>query len=83
MNEKECLMLARWMLRAPIMDQYDILSDYIDPLDVEDAKQLGVVFANGKNYNYHSDIRGDEIDDGKAFLLAKALKWAIEKKGKL
>lgn len=81
--EEKYYEIASLMLRAPVLDWgenlYGTVDEYMEALDIEDAQKLGVVFLNEGKYHWYSDIRGDEIDDGKIYLLAHALKYAMEK----
>lgn len=85
MNDEYYNKIAKCMLYAPVLNwgeyegkpMYGTLDEYIGVLDVEDAERLGVYLSEGK-YHWYSDIRGDQIEEGKVCILAKALKYALE-----
>lgn len=67
----------RWMLNAQIFpDRHLYLKDWIDTPEEDEARELGVVFANGKGYAVHSDLRGDEIDDATSEILRRGMRHA-------
>jgi hypothetical protein len=63
---------AREMLRVSVMTDWQFL-DCMDEVDEATARELGVVFANGKGYNVFSDIRNDERQDALVELIKRAL----------
>ncbi|WP_103171550.1 hypothetical protein [Paracoccus sp. SY] len=68
--------IARRMMRVEVMENGPF-HEFMEYVDEGDARTLGVVFANGKGFHYHSDIRGDEQDDAKVELLKRALDAAL------
>lgn len=74
---------AHEMLRVQLFPDTPLdnltLFDFIEMLDEEESVAAGILFADGKGYNSYSDIRGDEIDDGKALILVRAIKAALSK----
>lgn len=68
--------IARKMLDVDVLEDWTF-RDAMGCVEEDDAKLLGVTFANGKGYNGHSDLRGDERDDAAVEIISRALAHAL------
>lgn len=68
--------VSRKMLTIEVAKDW-LFRDSMDSVEEDFARELGVIFSNGKGYHGISNIRGDERDDAHAILIDRALRGAI------
>lgn len=74
--DTDTMKVSRKMLTIEVAKDW-LFRDSMDSVEEDFARELGVIFSNGKGYHGISNIRGDERDDAHAILIDRALRGAI------